>query len=133
MPPLFASASHSFHSWGALVYQMNFNANCICRELVEVDDIKPALVFVPPVPVKTCRAELRVERLRNPVDWIVLEQRKIHVPETRPNHRVAAAVAKEVRASARDRGRRLRVDAKKLTLRGNCGSRQGSVKQAALM
>ncbi len=56
MPPLFASASHSFHSWGALVYQMNFNANCICRELVEVDDIKPALVFVPPVPVKTCRA-----------------------------------------------------------------------------
>ena len=73
-------------------------------------------------------AELRVERLRNPVDWIVLEQRKIHVLETRPNHRVAAAVAKEVRASARDRGRRLRVDAKKLTLRGNCGSRHGKRK-----
>ena len=46
----------AFRSVGAPAYQMNFIANCIWRELVEVDDIKLALVFVPPVPVKTCRA-----------------------------------------------------------------------------
>ena len=46
----------SFRSCVALVYQMNFSANCICLELVEVDDIRPALEFVAPDAVKTCRA-----------------------------------------------------------------------------
>src|SRR2546425_1097233 len=35
---------------------MNFSANCICRELVVVDDSTPAVAFGAPADVKICRA-----------------------------------------------------------------------------
>ena len=42
-----------FHARIENVYQINFNANCICLDEVVVLDIKPAVVFGAPATVKT--------------------------------------------------------------------------------
>src|ERR1700686_2210312 len=51
--------------------------------------------------IEELRPKLHVETLRDPLDVVVLEQRKIEVDESWPDHRVAAGIAKKVRAGAR--------------------------------
>ena len=48
--------------------------------------------------VKKLRAKLDVERIRDTLDAIILQQRKIEIDESRPDQSIASQVAAQIKA-----------------------------------